>query len=83
MGEFAKVVVNQIATQIEENNDVNLSPEAKERLLQKIYLIDEPILRKILLEQYHRKYGTPQSEVALVEAELQRLQQYKESLLNN
>ncbi|GAA6257088.1 hypothetical protein F070042J6_29400 [Bacteroides sp. f07] len=83
MGEFAKVVVNQIATQIEENNDVNLSPEAKERLLQKIYLIDEPILRKILLDQYHRKYGTPQSEVALVEAELQRLQQYKESLLNN
>ncbi len=66
IGDFAQDHIHRLVEQLQEDH---LDKEEREKLHRKIMLIDEPVMRTLLLEKYHDVCSEPMAEQRIAELE--------------
>ncbi|MCM1142735.1 MAG: hypothetical protein NC453_29535, partial [Muribaculum sp.] len=77
VGEFARGYLSELGMEIESLDGTN--NKSTEILRKKIELIDEPIIRKIFMDEYSRKVSV-QEQMRLIDEQIRMLQSKKEKL---
>lgn len=77
VGEFARNFMSQLANELESLHESDNT--SSEIIRKKIELIDEPIIRKIFMDEYSRKVSV-QEQMRLIDEQIRMLQSQKETL---